>query len=384
MFEKSRTWAEVNLDAIRQNLKTARGLLKPETKIAAVVKADAYGLGALRVAQTLVDNGVDMLAVACLSEAAELRRKFPETPILIMGYTPDECFGEVARLNITQTIYSAGQAAALSHAAEKTGHKTKIHIKIDTGFNRLGIKPGPGCVEEIQKICSCKSLFAEGIFSHLALNNEQDDKKQFELFMDVIRRAEEKGLRFPIKHICDSIGMIRYPQYHLDMVRPGAFLYGAGPSHGPRPNLTVCVALKTRISRIAVLEDGEGVSYDFAYRAKGRRVLATLCAGYSDGYPRSLSGKGEVLIHGKRAPVVGLACMDQCMIDVTDIPEAAVGDEVLLYGRDKNYEIPLQEAADRAGTNKNELLSRIGRRVPRIYSENGEICGILDYIGGGQ
>lgn len=379
MFEKSRTWAEVDLDAIRQNLKTAKGLLRPETKIAAVVKADAYGLGARRVAETLCREGVDMLAVACLSEAAELRGRFPDIPILVMGYTPDECFDEVVRLGITQTIYSAGQARALSNAAVQTGRKIKIHIKIDTGFNRLGIKPGKNCIEEIENICANKNLFVEGIFSHLALNSEQDDKKQFQLFGSVIRQAEEKGLKFPIKHICDSIGMIRYPQYHLDMVRPGAFLYGAGPSHGPRPDLKICAALKTRVSRVAVLEDGEGVSYDYIYRAKGRRVIATLCAGYSDGYPRSLSGKGDVIIRGKRAPIVGLACMDQCIADVTDIPETAVGDEVLLYGRDKNYEIPLQEAADRAGTNKNELLSRIGRRVPRVYSEFGKECGVLDY-----
>lgn len=380
---RSRTWAEVDLDALRHNVAEARRILRPGVKIAAVLKADAYGLGAETAAKTLLSCGVEMLAVACLSEGLFLKKRFPEAAVLVMGYTADECLSVAVKHGVTVTLFSAAQAALLSRAAAAQNRRAKFHLKIDTGFNRLGLKPGPETDAEIRKICSFPMLDTEGIFSHLSLDSREQDEKQFALFMETVARAEAAGIRFPLRHICDSIGMVRYPAFQLDLVRPGAFLYGmTSDSNIGAPVRLLCpLTLKTRLARVARLRKGEAVGYDRAFVAGRDCLVGTLCAGYADGYPRSLSGKGEVLLRGKRAPVVGLVCMDQCMVDLTDIPEAAVGDEAVLLGGNGAGAVPVKDAARAAGTNKNELLCRVGGRVPRIYRSGGKTVGVRDFCG---
>lgn len=386
MDATARTWAEVNLDAVAHNLAEARRLLPAGVKIAAVLKADAYGLGAAAVGGVLREGGADMLAVACLPEALELRRLYPDISILVLGYTPENWLAEAVAARITLTVGSLGQAQAVSRAAQAGGTTARIHVKVDTGFHRLGIPAGPAAAAEIGRIVQCPHLIAEGIFTHLALVSRPEDQKQFALFTQLLEALERQGVRFAIRHVDDSIGMVRYPEYRLDMVRPGAFLYGVRPSRFSDPSVTLAMplAFKTRIVRVAGIEKGEGVSYDFTYVAPRRGRVGTLPVGYVDGYPRCLSNKAEVLVRGRRARVVGLICMDQCMIDLTDIPEAREGDEVLLFGHSAEGDVPLEEVADWAGTNRNDILSGVGRRVPRVYRRHGRVIGTADYLLGGS
>lgn len=382
MFENARTWAEVDLDAVAHNIAEAKKLMKPGVKLAAVLKADAYGLGAKAVAGIMVENGADMLAVACVPEAVELREKYSRIPILVLGYTPTEWAATAVENEITLTVFSPKEAEAVSKAAHQMNKYAKIHIKIDTGFNRLGFRPGQEALDEIAWICRLPNLIAEGIFTHLALNSKDDDARQFALFEKALGRLEKMGVTFPLRHVCDSIGMVRYPEYQLDMVRPGAFLYGVRPSRFNAPDVTLKMplAFKTRVSQVKTIESGEGVGYDFTFVAHRRTVIGTLAAGYVDGYMRCLSNKGEVLIRGRRAPVVGLVCMDQCMVDLTDIPGVLPGDEALLFGESSQGAVTLEEVSQWAGTNRNEVLSGIGRRVPRIYLKDSQVAGTADYL----
>ena len=386
MDETARTWAEVDLDAVAHNLAVARRLLPPGVKTACVLKADAYGLGAAAVAGVLLEGGADMLAVACVPEALELRRLYPDARLLVLGHTPDGWLPDALAADITLAIGSLAQAQAVSLAAQAAGAAARVHIQVDTGFHRLGVPAGPGAADEIARMTACPGLVAEGIFTHLALTSQPEDERQFALFTALTDELARRGIRFPLRHVCDSIGMVRYPQYRLDMVRPGAFLYGVRPSRftDPAVTLTMPLAFKTRLSRVADIEKGGGVSYDYTYTAPRSGRVGTLAAGYVDGYPRCLSNRAQVLVRGRRAPVVGLICMDQCMIDLTDIPEAQPGDEVLLFGHSSQGDIPLEEVAGWAGTNRNEILSGIGRRVPRVYRRHGRPAGTADYLLGGS
>lgn len=376
------TWAEINLDALLHNYNEARKLLEKGTKLAAVLKADAYGHGAPEIAGVLAAEGADMFAVACLTEALEIRRKLPLPQILIMGYTFDHHLKAAVENDITLTVFSIEQAELVSQIAAGLGRTAKIHVKIDTGFNRLGMKPGKDTEAAVEKMAGLGNLEIEGIFSHLALTDRENDKKQFDLFMNLINNLKNKGIHIPVKHICDSIGMVRYPDYRLDMVRAGAFLYGAGPKDNANKSIKLepALALKTRIALIKEIGPGEGISYDYTFKADRKCRVGTLPAGYADGYPRCLSNKGFAGVRGKRARVIGLICMDQCMIDLTDIPEAELGDEVVLIGGTGPDGIPLLETADLAGTNRNEILSGISRRVPRVYIKNNKVINIVDYL----
>jgi alanine racemase len=259
------TWVEIDIDCLISNLFEMKKIITKNTRIAAVLKANAYGHGAVRTAQVLVENGVDMLAVACLTEALELRKKLDKASILIMGYTADEYLCTAIKNKITLTIFSLEQAQLISDLAKSLGMISKVHIKIDSGFNRIGMKPA----EDTKRIIACidrlENVEVEGIFTHLALTDTHSDKKQFELFMKVIKELEYEGVHIPIKHVCDSIGMVRYPDYHLDMVRVGAFLYGVRPTGFDNPSVKTKMPLtfKTKIVQIKEIEKGEGVGYDF-------------------------------------------------------------------------------------------------------------------------
>lgn len=376
------TWVEIDLDAIAHNLDEARRIIPKNTKIAAVLKANAYGHGAVRVAGTLLENKADCLAVACLSEALELRRHFPEAPVLVMGYTPDGYLSTGVRNHITMTIFSLWQAQQLSDIAGMLNEKAVVHIKLDTGLNRLGMKPGSGTAETIIQICGLSNIYVEGIYSHLALTTKEADEQQFRLFTDTAGEIEAAGIHIPVRHISDSNGMVLYPGFDLDMVRLGGFIFGVtttGP-YKDAVSLKPAMTFKTQITRIEEIDRGECVGYEPVFVARDKCRLGTIAAGYSDGYVRGLSGKGEVIIRGKRAPVVGIICMDQCMIDLTGIPEAEVEDEVLLFGTGPQDFIHVNELAAKVDTNRNEILSAISRRVPRVYVKDRRIVDVVDYL----
>ncbi len=376
------TWVEINLDNIKNNLQQARTLLDKDTKIAAVLKANAYGHGTKYIAKTLIENGVDMLGVACLTEALEIRKDFGEIPILIMGYTPDEFLSIAVENNATLTIFTYEQGKKICEIAKELNKVAKAHIKIDTGFNRLGFKISEEGINHIEKITKLTNVEVEGIFSHLALVDEEIDENQFRLFKEVIATLEGKGVNIPIKHISDSIALVTYPQYQLDMVRPGAFIYGLGPAEYDSDKLGLKLALtfKTKVAQVKKIKKGEGISYGFNFVAQRDSIIGTLPVGYSDGYPRCLSNKGEVSIRGVKVPIVGRMCMDQLMIDITEVEGAEVGDEVVLLGESNGNSIAIMDVANAANTNRNEIISMIGRRVPRVYYKDSKVIDIIDYL----
>jgi len=388
------TRLEINLDAVAHNVQQVLGELskqpsKPAPLLNAVLKADAYGLGSLRIAKVLLDGGVPLLSVATLPEAVELRRQFPLARLMIMGHTPDRQLPLCVAHNFVTTIFDLNQAQLLSAAASAAGRKAIVHIKIDSGMNRLGIKPDSTTAQLLLSIAGLPGLELEGIFTHLALCDQASDQEQFRLFMSVVSDAAALGITFKYRHVCDSIGFLRYPDYRLDMIRAGAIIYGAPPLRLP-PERTLDIrlpfALKTRISRLRPLRAGEGVSYDYTWKAPAQGArLATLPIGYADGYKRCLSNKASVLVRGQRAPVVGLINMDQCAVDVSAVNNAAEGDEVTLLGADDyGNEIPILELATLASTNRNEIISSISRRVPRLYMSAGRCLAIDDYLNPGE
>ena len=263
-----------------------------------------------------------------------------------------------------------------------------VHIKMDTGMNRLGIKPDGDTTALLLAIASLPSIEMEGIFTHLALCSRESDEAQVALFRTVLADAANAGLRFKLAHVCDSIGMMRYPEYRMDMVRAGAVLFGVTPLNTPISDsidIRVPFALRTKISRLRQLKPGEGVGYDYTWRAPAEgALLATLPIGYADGYKRCMANKASVMIRGEKAPVVGLVCMDQCTVDVSAVPGVREGDDVLLLGRSAGESIPILDVASWGATNRNEILCALGRRVPRIYSMNGKACAERDYVLGGE
>lgn len=376
------TWAEINLDNILHNLNEARRILPHATKISAVLKANAYGHGAVLVARTLIEGGVDQLSVACLSEALELRRHFKDFPVLVMGYTPDELLRTGVENNVSLTIFSLEQAKKISDIAAELNRKAVIHIKLDTGLNRIGMKPGAETEEEIVSMSRLNNIFIEGIYSHLALRSEETDEAQYNMLVENAERLEKRGVHIPVRHINDSNGMVLYPRFQLDMVRLGGFLFGVTTRGVYKDTITLKpgMSLKSQLTRVSELEDGELVGYGSRFVASGKCRTGTLGLGYSDGYIRSLSGKGTASIKGKPAPVVGVICMDQCMVDLTGVPEAKVGDEVLLFGEDEYDTIQVSDVSNDADTNRNEILANISRRVPRIYIRNSRVADIVDYL----
>jgi len=374
------TYVEINLDNIAYNMRKIKETVGNGVSVAAVVKADGYGHGAVDIAQTIMENGGEYLAVATLTEAIELRNHFKDYKILIMGYTPDEYLEYVVENNITQTIFSLRQAAILNDLGIKLNKKPTVQIKYDTGFNRLGYKDFQASIDEIDRIFDLKNLNVEGIFSHFALTSKEEDELQYNKLMNAIKKLEARGRTFKYKHICDSISGIDYPQYRLNMIRPGAIIYGLKSYNDDSIVLKQSMTFKTKIYHIKTLEEGEGVSYDYLWKAGKKSIVGTLPFGYADGYPRNMRDKGFVTINGKKAPIIGVICMDQCMVDLTLIPEAKVGDEAIIYGDGTNNTIDINEISKLAATNKNEIVCRITRRTPRVYIKDNKIVKITNYL----
>jgi len=369
----SRCWAEVDLGRLVLNYKNALAHLKGGTQLICVLKADAYGLGAPMVAKRLYAEGARMFAVASFNEAVQIRRVLPECEVLILGLMGEAQLVQAVEAGMLITAFSARYIDMIVDAARRAGGTARVHAKIETGLNRIGLQPcqAPALIEAMLQSGAVK---LEGVFTHLALRDKQSDERQMTLLRGVCDELRGRKIDCGMVHALDSIGMVRYPEDHMDAVRTGAWLYGVYPrryEHPEESQLAICV--KCRIAQIHAVKAGECLGYDESHPLKRDSLIATLSAGYIDGYPRQNS-VGEVEICGKRAPVAGLVCMDQMMADITDIPGAREGDEVILLGGS----IGVDEYAEWAHLNRNESLARTGRRVPRVYMENGQVVEVVE------
>ncbi|MCH5210981.1 MAG: alanine racemase [Oscillospiraceae bacterium] len=381
-----RTWAEVDLDAIAHNIKEIRKITNPNAQIMAVVKADAYGHGFLEVTRTLLENGADRLAVAVLQEGKQLRSRGVTVPILILGASGEETVEDLINFDITPSVFSYEFAKTLSYEAERKEKVTKIHIKIDTGMSRIGFLAGDNneeIVEEIIKISKLPYIEIEGIFSHFAASDETDKTytlMQYKRFIEVCNALKDRGLDIPIRHICNSAGIMMYPEMHLDMVRPGVILYGMYPSDEvdkSRLNLIPAMTLKSTVTHVKEVPKDRGVSYGREYITDKRTKIATVPIGYADGYLRKLAREGKMIVNGEKVPIIGRICMDQCMIDVTNVYTIDRGDEVIIFGREG---VTIDDLAAWLDTINYEVACVIGKRIPRIYTKHGEAVKVLNYL----
>ena len=371
-----RTWAEIDLDALAHNYRRARELTGPGVRYLGVVKADAYGHGAVQVAERLEELGTDYLAVSSLDEARELRHGGINAPILILGHTPPEMVPELIRYRITQAVSAQAKAEAYSAAATSCGGTLKVHIKVDTGMSRLGflVRDGhfDGGVAAIAASCALPGLEAEGIFTHFAVSDEDDSdsegytRDQFALFTRVLDALAEKGRTFAIRHCANSGALARYPEMYLDMVRPGIALYGVG-ADAQRLDLRPVMTLKSSVSTIKIFDPGTDISYGRTYRTEGKARIGVLPIGYADGLFRGLSNRLSVVTDQGSAPIRGRICMDMTMVDLTGLPDVKVGSEVEIFGRRQSVD-HLAEILD---TIPYELLCAVSKRVPRVYLRSG-------------
>ncbi|MBQ3078862.1 MAG: alanine racemase [Clostridia bacterium] len=367
----ARCWAEINMGAMIENYKTALSFLSSETTLIPVLKANAYGCGAEYVSQALYHEGARLFAVASLLEAVEIKRALPtDADVLVLGLVSLPELPRAIHENLVLTGFSEKNLREISKCALELHKEARVHLKVDTGLHRLGFSPD----ETDALVCSAllPGIHAEGLYTHLALRNREEDDRQFAHLENARMALENAGVEIPMLHACDSIGMVRYPDRHYGAVRAGAWLYGNCPYRYEHPEkCREVISIKCRVAQIRTVAAGSCVGYDDEHPLERETRVATLSAGYVDGFPR-LNNKGEVLINGKRARVLGLVCMDQMMVDVTDIPEATEGDEATLLGNG----IGVIEYAAAAGLNRNEAFSRIGRRIPRIYHNEGQVLKI--------
>ncbi len=378
-------WAEINLDSLRYNVKAIRAFVPSSSKIMAVVKANAYGHGSVDCSRVLLENGADMLGVATLSEAVELRVAGITAPILVLGYTsPGQAEG-IIRWGITPTVYTVESAEGLRDAAVKLGSPLNIHIKIDTGLGRIGFQPNEASIEAITEIKQMPNIKIEGIFTHFALadTDKAYTLKQFNVFQNFLDGLTKRGINIPIKHASNSAAIIDYPEYNLDMVRPGCILFGLYPSgNGQRDNILLkpAMTLKTRVTHVKTVPPGTGLSYGLTYTTKTESCIGSLSVGYADGYSRTLSNNAEVWVGGGRAPVVGRVCMDQTMVDLSDVETTVVGSKVILFGDGCSGEPTAYDVAKWMGSITDEVVTSISRRVPRVYTEEGKIVKVVNYL----
>jgi len=370
--EYDRTYAEVNLDAIRHNIIEARKSIKADTKIMAIVKANAYGHGAVSVSKALEDL-VDAYGVAIIEEALELRENGLDKMILILGYTGEEWFPEVVNYNISQTIYTYEMANKLNDVAGSLEKKASVHIKVDTGMGRIGFLPNGENVKVIKEIAKLPNLIIEGAFTHFPKADERDissAKESFRRYLDFVNKLEDAGVNIPIKHVSNSASIIAIPEANLNMVRSGISTYGLYPSKEVATDvlkLRAAMQWKAKISYIKEVEAGATIGYGSTFVADKKMKVATIPVGYADGMKRDLSNKGRVLLHGKSAAILGRICMDQFMIDVTDVENVSEGDIVTIFGRDGSQNLSVEEVADMAHSFNYEFVCSVSPRVPRYY-----------------
>ncbi|HEY5523909.1 MAG TPA: alanine racemase [Clostridium sp.] len=369
-----RTYAKIDLDAVLHNINEVKKRIEDSVKIMAIIKADGYGHGAT-VLGDFLKNEVDYYGVATIEEAMELREYGIELPILILGYSSPSQYLTIVENNITQTVYTMKMAKEMSKAGAICGKKAKIHIALDTGMTRIGFQVDEAGILAIEEILTLSNLMVEGLFTHFACADEVDksySKLQIDRYDNFLALLEKKAIHIPIKHMCNSAGIMEFDHHRFDMVRSGIITYGLYPSEDVNKNefrLKPALEWKTHVVNVKTVDEGYGVSYGITYITKSKTKIATLSVGYADGYPRALSSKARVLIHGKYAPIIGRICMDQMMIDVTHIDNVEIEDEVTLVGEDGNHIISIEELANMAGSFNYEFVCGIGKRVLRSYKD---------------
>lgn len=378
MMNYPRVRAEINLDAILHNMEQMHCLVASGTKLMAVLKTDGYGHGAIPIAREL--EKVDYVygyAVAAEEEALALRADGVKKPVLVLGYTFPEQYEALLQAQITQTIFTLETARQLSEAAGRLRVTAHIHIKLDTGMGRVGFLVSEKSADEIAQIAALPHIMIEGMFTHFAKADEADKtsaNKQLSQFLHMADMLDARGVHIPLLHCSNSAGILDLPQANLDIVRAGITLYGLHPSeevHLERMDMRPALSLKSQVVHVKTLPAGYGISYGATYVTSDVRRIATIPVGYGDGYARSLSNQGEVLIRGRRVPICGRVCMDQFMVDVTDIPGVCVGDTVTLIGTDGAEHITLEELGERSGRFNYEFACDLGKRIPRVFYRNG-------------
>ncbi|MBN2469614.1 MAG: alanine racemase [Anaerolineae bacterium] len=365
------TWIEVDLDAIAHNVRAIKAHVGPDTAVMAVVKANAYGHGALPVALAALHGGAERLAVARVEEGLQLRAAGVSAPVLVMGYTPPAVMAAAiqARLTVTITEYDVLQAVA--EAAQRQAATARVHVKLDTGMGRFGLLPEEA-VSFLQRAAETPGVMLEGVFTHFAAADALDKaytQAQFAVFQEVLALAEKAGLAIPLRHVANSAATLDLPAMHLDAVRPGIAIYGLHPSDESRPPFTLkpALALKSRVARVRTLPQGASISYGRTYITPRAMPVALIPVGYGDGYPRLLSSRGAVLINGRHCPILGRVCMDQFVVDITHAGAVRVGDEVVVIGAQGEARIPAEEVARLAQTINYEITTGLTARPPRWY-----------------
>lgn len=379
-----RTYAKIDLDAIEYNIDSVRKKLAGRAKLLAVVKADAYGHGAVEVGRLLEDK-CDFFGVACVEEAMELKNAGIRKPILILGYVSPSQFEITVRNDIRVPIFSYETAKALSDEAVRQHKNAPFHFCADTGMSRIGFQISEESADICKQITQLPNVFAEGLFSHFATADESDltkAEKQRELFKNFITMLSDRGVEIPVKHLNNSAGIMVFDET-FDMVRSGIVNYGLYPSDQvDRSLLDIKPAMewKACISHIKTLDAGREISYGGTYITEKETVVATIPVGYADGYPRCLSNMGRVIVNGQYAPILGRVCMDQFMVDITGIPGVKPEDEVTLVGRDGNAVLTMEEVSELAHSFNYELPCRVARRVPRVYIKDGKVIKTVNYL----
>lgn len=386
-----RTWADISLDAIDYNFRQVKSKLRSGTKVLAVVKADAYGHGDRMTAPFLEECGADWFGVSNLGEAMGIRESGVSRPILIFGNTPAELAGTLDRFKVTQAVYSLEYARKLSSAAVEAGVTLDIHLKFDTGMGRIGFvcdeERFDKALSDAEEAAGLPGLRVTGAFTHFASADELNEdgegytRLQFERFRKITDALAADGVDIGIRHCCNSAAAVLYPEMQLDMVRPGVILYGLYPDQGmkDRIKLKPAMELRTVVTLVKDYPKGGKISYGRRYTAQSDMKVASTAIGYADGYPRSLTNCGRMLVNGRFADVTGTVCMDQTMLDVSGIENTAEGDRVTVFGSDGDGTIPVEEVAEKAGTINYEIVCSVARRVPRCYYLHGENIHNMDY-----
>ncbi len=379
-------WAQIDLDHLAHNIREVRRVTKEDALVTAVIKADGYGHGSVEIGQTLLENGADRFAVATLMEAVELRRAYPETDIMVLGYTPNEDADIVLDNDIIQTVYAVDQAQAMSAEAVKRQKTVRLHVKVDSGMGRLGLQAGQEAVEAVRAMAKLPGVVLEGIFTHFAVADEVDKAytcQQVKRFNETVEALEKAGVQIPIKHVSNSAAIIDLPELNYNMVRAGIMLYGLYPSHDVshvNVKLKEVMSLRAKLSLVKELPEGAGISYGLLYTTDHQQRVGTIPLGYADGYTRLYTGKAQVLVEGVKKPIIGRICMDQCMVDL-DGTKALRDDEVVLFGKQGENFISIDEVASWIETINYEVVCMISKRVPRVYVRGNQVQSVRDRIG---
>ena len=386
-----RTWAEIDLNKIEKNYDICRSMLRDGVKMMGVIKADGYGHGALTYARIFSEKGCEWFAVSNLDEALQLRAAGIETPILILGFTPAEKAGELAFNHIAQAVYNSEYAAALSQNAVEQGVQVNVHMKVDTGMSRIGFlyqdsEDDAATIDEIENACKLPGLYAQGIFQHFAVadcgeHGEVYTRLQYDLFLDVIRRLQKRGIDFELYHCCNSAGASEYRDLQLNMARLGIVIYGLTSSDLVKEQWGIepVMSVKSVVAMVKEIEAGTTVSYGRTFTAEHDMKIATIPIGYADGYTRRLSGNGaRMIINGAYVPIIGTICMDMCMVDVTGL-DVKAGDAVTVIGKEGDKAVTADEVAAKSGTINYEITCDISKRVPRVYVRDGKVVSVQKF-----